>query len=185
MCSPKSDFSWPLSFAVAVFPGRLNEDSYVSVSCGELIFFLIKAGFVTDADTPRSESFHQWVSKPWFSARQCCSSSFHLCIPLVCSHLEEDRFKTSQLLCFYNPYQFKDWKKQLPKMARWSDQRFGEISLQQAWIPALTIQTTFIKSCSLMLFSYLLQGAGGSCHSCSVLVQGITVKEYSEVHGFK
>lgn len=99
MCSPKSDFSWPLSFAVAVFPGRQNEDSYVSVSCGELIFFLIKAGFVTAADSPRSGSFQQWLSNPWFSARQCCSSSFHPCIPLVCPHLEEDGFKTSQLPC--------------------------------------------------------------------------------------
>lgn len=41
MYSPKSDFSWPLSFAVALFPGRQNEDLYDCVSCGRFIFFLM------------------------------------------------------------------------------------------------------------------------------------------------
>lgn len=190
MCSPKSDFSWPLSFAVAVFPGRQNEDSYVSVSCGELIFFLIKAGFVTGADTPRSESFHQWLSNPWFSARGGCSNSFHPCIPLMCSHLEEDGLKTSSSkracfsnsMCFYNPYQFKD------NFQRWHTEVIKDLvklcCSRLKYLPS-DIQTAFRKSWSLTAFSCLLQWAGGSCHSCSVLVQGITGKEYSEVHDFE
>lgn len=190
MCSPKSDFSWPLSFAIAVFPGRQNEDSYVSVSCGELIFFLIKAGFVTGADTPRSESFHQWLSNPWFSAGRGCSSSFRPCIPLVCSHLGEDGFKTSSSkracfstsMCFYNPYQFKD------NFQRWHTEAIKDLvklcCSRLKYLPSAT-QTAFRKCCSLAAFSYLLQWAGGSCRSCSVLVQGITGKECSEVHDFE
>lgn len=145
---------------------------------------------MTGADTPRSESFHQWLSNPWFSAGRGCSSSFHPCIPLVCSHLEEDGFKTSSSkracfstsVCFYNPYQFKD------NFQRWHAEAIKDLvklcCSRLKYLPSAT-QTAFRKCCSLAAFSYLLQWAGGGCRSCSVLVQGITGKECSEVHDFE